>query len=100
MLSDYGVYGETLWSRFNEGPYEQEWYFQRLAQTLASDELESHSLVKRSTETVQELFVKLRAKNRNVVQTSLSVGDDIEDDYCGWSSVWEPDISEDLFRKF
>ena len=100
MLSDYAVYGETLWSRFNEGPNEQEWYFQSMAATLANDELESHSLVILFTETVQELFVEQRLKYRNAVQTSLRVGDDIEDDYCGWSSVWEPDISEDFFRKF
>lgn len=77
MLSDYGVYGETLWSRFNEGPYEQEWYFQRLAQTLASDELESHSLVKRFTETVQELFINQAQQCRLLVLFTFKTDTDV-----------------------
>lgn len=100
MLTDYALYGETLWSRFNEGPYEQEWYFQSLANTLTSSEIKSHPLVELFSEAVQNLFVEQRAKYKNVVQSSRSVGDDIDDDYCGWSSVWEPDLSEDFFGKF
>jgi hypothetical protein len=46
------------------------------------------------------LFVEQRAKYKNVGQLSHSVGDDIDDDYCGWSSVWEPDTSEEFFRNF
>lgn len=100
MLTDYAMYGETLWCRFNEGPYEQEWYFQSLADSLASGKIKSHPLVEIFTAAVKELFVVQRAKYKNIEQTSLSVGDDIDDDYCGWSSVWEPDKSEDFFCNF
>jgi nucleoid DNA-binding protein len=57
MLTDYAVHGETLWSRFNEGPYEQEWYYNKLVNVLTKGELKKHPLVIKFRRTVKELFV-------------------------------------------
>ena len=56
MIKDYGVLGENLWSRFNEGPCEQEWYYRSLAEVFAKDAHFPHPLSELFSVAVQTLF--------------------------------------------
>lgn len=58
MLDDYRKVGESLWSRFNEGPDKQRWYYSSIVESLGANGFNAHPLHQALADKVEKLFVR------------------------------------------